>query len=211
MTWGGEGVKDRHILDPGVRECPGGLLPGRVQDVSVSFSPSSQHWQCLAHSRCLPSQRLCSCVGKTPERVSWVVGGTRDVGTQQGGTHLGAPVTVEPGRGAGPHVTGLSAGGPRGPRGAFLLTHFIPVVADTADLPAPLAAPASHRALRGRGALRPGLPWLPHRLPSLGLLNQDGPLTPGSEVTGLRGLRSRLSTGHVLAALQLEAHMRSHL
>lgn len=85
MTWGGEGVKDRHILDPGVRECSEGLLPGRVQDVSVSFSPSSQHWQCLAHSRCLPSQRLCSCVGKTPERVSWVVGGTRDVGAQQRG------------------------------------------------------------------------------------------------------------------------------
>lgn len=64
---------------------PWGTFARQVQDVSVSFFPSSQHWQCLAHSRCLPSQHLCNCIGKTPERVSWVMGGTRDVGAQQRG------------------------------------------------------------------------------------------------------------------------------
>lgn len=67
------------------------------------------------------------------------------------GAHLGAPVAVEPGRGAGPHVTGLSAGGPRGACRALPLAHFIPVAAHTADLPAPLAAAAPHGALWGRG------------------------------------------------------------
>ena len=36
---------------------------------------------------------------------------------------------------------------------------------------------------------------LPHQPPALGPLDQDLPLMPGSAVTGLRGLRSRLSMG----------------
>lgn len=58
--------------------------------------------------------------------------------------HLGVPVAVEPGCGTGPHVTGLSAGGPRGTRRTLPLVHFITVAPHTANLPAPLAPPAPH-------------------------------------------------------------------
>lgn len=69
----------------------------------------------------------------------------QDTGLGEGvWAHLGAPVAVEPGCGTGPHVTGLSAGGPRRACRTLPLAHFVTVVPHTANLPAPLAPPAPH-------------------------------------------------------------------
>lgn len=146
------------------------------------LSPSSQHQQCLADGRCLLSKCVLNWVGKA---LRWcpVCRAPGTWGSARGcGAHLGAPVAVEPGCGTGPHVTGLSAGGPWGAWSALLLPHFVTIVSNTANLPAPLATPAPYRALGDGEGPRS---WASSPTFSSIALNQDLPLIPGSVVTWL--------------------------